>query len=77
MDLDRAPRVGLGLRLSYFSGTSDSQNRVSPWLKTGAGCFRSSVARFAIALPLTSLTDIPKAPAEDRRKGPATTFFRP
>ena len=45
---------------SFFSSTSDSQKSVSPW-NTGAGCLSSSVARFAIALPLTSLTDIPSA----------------
>ena len=53
------PRSGLE-RDSFFSSTSDSQNSVSPW-KTGAGCLSSSVARLAIALPLTSETDMPSA----------------
>ena len=53
------PRSGLE-RDSFFSSTSDSQNSVSPW-NTGAGCLSSSVARLAIALPLTSLTDMPSA----------------
>ena len=48
------PRSGFE-RDSFFSSTSDSTNSVSPW-KTGAGWLSSSVARLAIALPLTSET---------------------
>ncbi len=58
MDLDHST-VGLGPE-GRTSNTSDSQNSVSPW-KTGAGCLSSSVARFAIAFPDTSLTDMPRA----------------
>ena len=44
----------------FTSSTSVSQKRVSPW-KTGFGWLSSSVARLAIALPETSLTDMPSA----------------
>jgi hypothetical protein len=44
---------------------------VSPW-KTGAGCLSSSVARLAIALPLTSDTLIPRA--SEYTRGPTTTL---
>ena len=53
------PRSGLDCD-SFFSSTSVSTNSVSPW-KTGSGCESSSVARFAIALPETSLTLMPSA----------------
>ena len=53
------------------SSTSDSANSVSPW-KTGAGCDSSSVARFAIALPDTSATDMPSA--SEYTSGPTTTL---
>ena len=53
------PRSGLDLD-SLTSSTSDSQNSVSPW-NTGAGWLSSSVARLAIALPLTSETLMPRA----------------
>src|ERR1039458_2215119 len=56
---------------SFFSSTSDSTNSVSPW-NTGAGCLSSSVARFAIALPLTSETDMPSA--SEYTSGPTTTL---
>ena len=64
------PRSGLDFD-SFFSSTSDSTNSVSPW-NTGAGCFSSSVARFAIALPLTSETDMPSA--SEYTSGPTTTL---
>ena len=64
------PRSGLDCD-SFFSSTSDSQKSVSPW-NTGAGCLSSSVARFAIALPLTSLTDMPSA--SEYTSGPTTTL---
>ena len=64
------PRSGLDCD-SFFSSTSDSQNSVSPW-NTGAGCLSSSVARLAIALPLTSLTDMPSA--SEYTSGPTTTL---
>ena len=64
------PRSGFDCD-SFFSSTSDSQNSVSPW-KTGAGCLSSSVARLAIALPLTSLTDMPSA--SEYTSGPTTTL---
>src|SRR5207245_10588665 len=64
------PRSGFE-RDSFFSSTSDSTNSVSPW-KTGAGWLSSSVARFAIALPLTSETDMPKM--SEYTYGPATTL---
>ena len=53
------PRSGFDCE-GRTSSTSDSQYRVSPW-KTGFGWLSSSVARLAIALPETSLTDIPSA----------------
>src|SRR3954462_6461210 len=65
------PRSGFE-RDSFFSSTSDSTNSVSPW-KTGAGWLSSSVARFAIAFPLTSLTLIPSA--SEYTSGPTTTFW--
>src|SRR5579875_2162272 len=64
------PRSGLE-RDGFTSSTSDSQNRVSPW-KTGAGWLSSSVARLAIALPLMSETDIPRA--SEYTSGPTTTL---
>ena len=51
------PRSGFELD-GRTSSTSLSTTSVSPW-NTGAGCESSSVARFAIALPETSLTDMP------------------
>jgi hypothetical protein len=64
------PRSGFDCD-SRFSSTSDSQNSVSPW-KTGAGCLSSSVARLAIALPLTSETLMPRA--SEYTSGPTTTL---
>src|SRR5450755_3950937 len=64
------PRSGLDCD-SLTSSTSDSQYSVSPW-NTGAGCLSSSVARLAIALPLTSLTDMPRA--SEYTSGPTTTL---
>src|SRR6185312_4553305 len=64
------PRSGLDCD-SLTSSTSDSQNSVSPW-NTGAGCLSSSVARLAIALPLTSDTLIPSA--SEYTSGPTTTL---
>src|SRR5436305_15302100 len=64
------PRSGLE-RDGFTSRTSDSTNRVSPW-NTGAGWLSSSVARLAIALPLTSETLIPSA--SEYTSGPTTTL---
>src|SRR5258707_4667644 len=64
------PRSGLE-REGLTSSTSDSTNSVSPW-NTGAGWLSSSVARFAIALPLTSETLIPSA--SEYTSGPTTTL---
>src|ERR1700733_600458 len=64
------PRSGLDCE-GRTSSTSDSQNSVSPW-KTGAGGLSSSVARFAIALPLTSETLMPSA--SEYTSGPTTTL---
>src|SRR5205807_10509188 len=64
------PRSGLDCE-GFTSSTSDSQNSVSPW-NTGAGCLSSSVARLAIALPLTSETLIPRA--SEYTSGPTTTL---
>ena len=59
VDLDDAA-VGLRCGRAHLEHLGLSTNSVSPW-KTGAGCESSSVARFAIALPDTSLTDMPSA----------------
>src|SRR5947209_14813260 len=64
------PRSGFD-RDGVTSSTSDSTNSVSPW-NTGAGCFSSSVARLAIAFPLTSETLIPSA--SEYTSGPTTTL---
>src|SRR3954447_15265096 len=53
------PLSGL-LREGFFSSTSVSAKRVSPW-KTGAGWLSSWVARLAIALPEMSDTLMPSA----------------